>query len=514
MQEGKGKFRIAVYMRLSREDAADGGESGSIRTQRMLLRRYVEAHFCDYEILEFCDDGYSGTNFNRPGVTQLLNLVREMAVDCIIVKDFSRFSRDYIELGDYIQQIFPFLGVRFVSVNDGYDSGDEKQATPELDLCFKSLLYDLYSKDLSVKVRTSLAARNGRGQYASANCPFGYEKDPHDRHMLKVREDEAAIVRRIFQMTLEGHTSFSIARQFNEEGIKTPAAFRAARGETGRQPKKGGFIWYPAVICRILRSEVYVGDLVYGKTVKEAAGGKNRLKPRSEWRRYRNHHEPVIDRPTFDLVQEGRGAAKRRSEEKAHPLTGFVVCGCCGHNLQLHRGRTPYFFCPCRPVRPQRECVKRIEAAFLEQYVLSRMQGHVWETMNREEVWKKKRAADQRKLREWQEKRQELNKRAAGLKLQKTRAYEAYSAGKITETDYREAAWKIEAEQISLGGKQSEARRQVDSLQTLVCREPQQEEMLEYLGILSLTGEAVSEWIEQIVVYGEGSLEVQWKILH
>ncbi len=514
MREGKGKYRIALYMRLSREDAKDGGESGSIRTQRMLLRRYVEAHFCDYEELEFCDDGYSGTNFNRPGVMQLLSLVREMAVDCIVVKDFSRFSRDYIDLGDYIQQIFPFMGVRFISVNDGFDSGDGKQTAPELDLYFKSLLYDLYSKDLSVKVRTSLAARKKRGQYVSANCPFGYKKDPDDRHALMVREEEAAVVRRIFQMTLKGHTSFSIARQFNEEGVKTPAMFRRERGETGRQPKKGGFIWYPAVICRILRSEVYVGDLVYGKTVKESVGGKNRPKPRSEWGRYRNHHEPIIDRRTFDLVQEGRGTAKGRSEEKTHPLTGYAVCGGCGHNLQLHRGSAPYFFCPCRPVSPREECVRKMDAASLEQYVLFRMQSHVWQTVDREEMRLKKRRADQRKLEEWQEQGRELKRKMAGLKMQKTRAYEAFSAGKTTDTAYRETALRIAAEEEFLAGKLAGAQLQVKLLQTKVCREPGTAEMLEYFGLSSLTGESVSEWVERIVVSCEGSPGIQWKVLH
>ena len=201
------RYQIAIYIRLSKEDDKFKEESNSITMQRILLQRYVAENFSDYDLLEFCDDGYTGTNFERPGMQEMLELVRDSKINCIVVKDFSRFARDYIELGSYLEQIFPFMGVRFISVNDNYDSKNYQGSIADIDVNFKNLLYDLYSKDLSQKVRSSLAVRKEKGQYVSGNCPLGYEKAPEDRHALLIAEDEAEVVRRIFSLTVEGYTS-------------------------------------------------------------------------------------------------------------------------------------------------------------------------------------------------------------------------------------------------------------------------------------------------------------------
>ena len=167
-------YSVAIYLRLSKEDEDMQDESNSIANQRLLLKGYVEENFGQCEWKEFVDDGFSGTNLRRPGIAELLERAKDGRVNCVIVKDFSRFSRDYIELGSYLEQIFPFLGVRFISVNDKYDSAGRLGNTMELDTSFKGLLYDLYSKDLSVKVKSSLHSRKEEGQYAIGNVPFGY----------------------------------------------------------------------------------------------------------------------------------------------------------------------------------------------------------------------------------------------------------------------------------------------------------------------------------------------------
>ena len=300
--------RHSMEERQSMEKECFKEESNSIRTQRILLRSFAEEHFRDSKILEFKDDGYSGVTLERPGVSAMLGLVKESALDCIIVKDFSRFSRDYIELGTYLEQIFPFMGVRFISVNDNYDSEAGSGRAGEMDISFRNLMYDLYSKDLSVKVKSSLAAKKERGQFVGANCPFGYEKAPGDKHSLVVVEDEAEIVRRIFRMTAEGMTSSQIAKAFNKEGVKTPIEFRLEKGKASRRAEGGRFAWQGSTICAILRNESYTGDMVHGKTYKEHLGGRNRVKPRSEWRIFRNHHAPIISRELFEEVQ--------RSEER------------------------------------------------------------------------------------------------------------------------------------------------------------------------------------------------------
>lgn len=379
------KIRIAAYMRLSKAETSFPGseavkwrgekdESNSIRMQRLLIEEFVKAHFESYILTEFWDDGCSGTNFNRPGVQAMLEEIKRANLDCVIVKDFSRFSRDYIELGAYIDQIFPFMGIRFISINDGYDSAACDGGIGSLDISFRNLLYDLYSKDLSVKVKSSFAVKRENGQYISANCPFGYTKAAEDRHKLLIEEQEARIVRRIFEMAMEGMTSTQIARTLNREGVKTPAALKQEKGKLKKAPKGEGFFWSSSGICRILRNEAYSGAMVYGKYYKKEVGGSNHLKSRDTWRVMQDHHEPIIDREVFEVVQRKRGGSRVRQTGKKHPLAGKLVCESCGRHLYLRKGANPYFCCPGLYDAPGEACVRRANAMFLEQYILYEIQ--------------------------------------------------------------------------------------------------------------------------------------------
>lgn len=380
-------YLIAIYLRLSKEDDKGKEESNSIAMQRLLLKKYAAENFKGYELTEFCDDGYTGTNFDRPGMQQMLDRIRKGEIDCVIVKDFSRFARDYIELGSYLEQIFPFMGVRFISINDGYDSASFQGGIAGIDVNFKNLLYDLYSKDLSGKVRSSLSIRKEKGQYVSANSPFGYEKDPENRHALLIAEDEAEVVRKIFSLTLEGRTSVEIAKLFNETGVKTPVEFKIEKGKTRRKPKGERFLWNGSTICQILKNEIYIGNIVQKKYTKDFVGGKNHLNPRKDWLVSYGHHEPIINKEDFDKVQESRENSRQHASQTAltlykrppqyhvaHPLVGKLVCGCCGKNLNYRRGMNPYFTCCHRYSNNMESCVRKVNAMFVEQYILLMMQ--------------------------------------------------------------------------------------------------------------------------------------------
>ena len=193
------KFCIAVYLRVSKKEKSEE-ESSSIKNQRNLLLQFIEnqKEFIDSSILEFLDDGYSGTNFQRPGVLQLLKQVKEGKINCIVVKDISRFSRDYIELGVYLEQIFPFLGVRFIALNDNYDSIKCQEIGMDFASAFQNIFYDWYSKDLSIKVRTSLKTRKEKGEYISPNPPYGYQKDRKEKGCVIICKEEASVVQMIF----------------------------------------------------------------------------------------------------------------------------------------------------------------------------------------------------------------------------------------------------------------------------------------------------------------------------
>lgn len=379
-------IRIAAYIRLSK---ADNGkvqeESNSISMQRILIRKYIASHFGVCQITEYQDDGFSGTNFNRPGVQKLLDDARSEKFDCVVVKDFSRFGRDYVEVGTYLEQIFPFLGIRFISINDHYDSARYQGSIADLDVNFKNLLYDLYSKDLSQKVKASLWVRKESGQYISANAPFGYEKAPDDRHMLVICEDEAAVVREIYSLALQGVTSSQTAKKLNRENVPTPIEFKIRKGKTSRKPKGDKFYWSSSVICSILRNPVYAGDVEYGKTEKQQVGGRNVQKARAEWKIIRNHHAPIIAREDFEEVQKSRGKSQRKEmgQESRHPLLGRAVCGCCKRNLRIKEGLNPYFTCHNRYVTGLEKCVSKVNVMFLEQVVLFRLEEYLEERVLR-----------------------------------------------------------------------------------------------------------------------------------
>jgi len=381
-----GMVRIAAYMRLSkadkevsRETERQTKESNSISMQRMLICKYIKSHFQVYQTAEYIDDGWSGINFNRPEIQKLFEDAKNEKIDCVIVKDFSRFGRDYMEVGSYLEQIFPFMGIRFISINDHYDSNNYQGRVMDFEVNFKNLLYDLYSKDLSQKVRTSLQARKEKGQYVSSNAPFGYEKSLNDRHMLVVCEEEAEIVRLIFSFALQGMTSSQIAKELNAKNVSAPIEFKIKKGSTSRKPKGDKFYWSSSTICSILRNPVYVGDVEYGKTEREQAGGRNVLKAKKDWKKIKNHHVPIIAREDFDKVQENRNRSSKKEKRKGsrHPLAGKVVCGCCKRKLRLKEGKNPYFTCYNRYVTGLEDCVHKIDAVFLTQEVVSCLEKYL-----------------------------------------------------------------------------------------------------------------------------------------
>ena len=500
------EYRIAIYIRLSKEDDKIKEESNSVTMQRILLHKYVADNFSDYELSEFCDDGYTGTNFERPGMQKLLEKVRDMEIDCIIVKDFSRFARDYIELGSYLEQIFPFMGVRFISVNDHYDSKSYQGSIADIDVNFKNLLYDLYSKDLSQKVRSSLAIRKEQGQYISGNSPFGYEKDPKDRHALLIAEDEAEVVRKIFALTVEGYTSTQIARLFNENRVKTPVEFKIEKGKTTREPKGERFLWNTSAICQILINEIYIGNIVQKKYEKDFVGGKNHMKPREEWMVGYNHHEPIIEKEVFYKVQESRGKKRNPQYRKTHPLIGKLVCGCCKKNLRLRYGLNPYFSCQERYSNTMGNCVDRVNMMFLEQYILYKLQEKLETDGEVEKLHADMVSQIQNEVRELKAKREQLKGKIQKVQKQKFEAYEDYVSGK--SAGFHSDEVMVKSMEDELKTMNEKIQKMEDSYTKLMC---EQGSLWAGSNFAELSKEMLDHYIEKIVVYDEQHMEILWK---
>lgn len=299
-------MKCVIYLRLSKEDDFCHDESNSIKNQRELIHKYIrkDADLRKMEIVELVDDGYSGKNMERPGMQELLKLIRDNKAGCVIVKDMSRFSRDYLETGKYVEQIFPFMGVRFIAINDNYDSRDYAGGIGEIDVAFKGILYDFYSEDLSEKIKSSFKIKKAQGQYIAALPPYGYMKNPKDKHKLIVDPEAAVIVKRIFREYLDGTSAYSIAQRLNEDGVETRSVYFERRfGYNCRGNREKALLWTAMSVIRVLDNENYIGTFVYHKYEQtEVASKKRRMLEPEDWSRIRNHHEALITEKDFALL--------------------------------------------------------------------------------------------------------------------------------------------------------------------------------------------------------------------
>lgn len=344
---------LALYMRLSSEDD-NAGESDSIRNQRELLRSFVSGRreFKDWEIIEFQDDGCSGTSFNRPEVKRLLMLARQKRIQCIIVKDFSRFGRNYIDVCDYLEQVFPLYGVRFIAVNDNYDSEQTKGSSVGMDVALKSMISELYSRDISAKIRSSNKVRWSKGEYLGTIAFYGYKLSETKKNKLVIDEPAAVIVRRVFQLALDGINPNDIAVLLNQENLPAPLAYRKQNGmhfTRGWKVADERILWTRFSVKRILCDERYTGKLVSHKRTKaDVSAKKTKANPKSEWIVADNSHEPLVTEEQFEkagLWFKKKNMKGKPVSSKGYPLTSILKCGYCNHTLARVCVKEPYYNC-------------------------------------------------------------------------------------------------------------------------------------------------------------------------
>ena len=331
-------FKVAIYLRLSKEDgdlsfsSTGKTESESINNQRDLILGYLSKH-PEMEIIdEYKDDGKTGTNFDRAEFQRMLEDLKKGVVNCVIVKDLSRFGRDYIDCGYYIDKLFPELGVRFIAVNDNYDSSSAT-ASDTMVVPFKNLINDSYSRDISMKVRSNLQSKRERGDFISNFAPYGYVKSEVDKNRLVIDDYAASIVRDIFNWKIEGLSPAGIAKRLNDMGILSPMEYKHSCGINYRFQEDGGMaVWTHKTVRRMLQNEVYIGVLVQGKyTTPNYKTKKFVLKSESEWVRVEKTHEPIITRRDFEIVQELlREDTRACSDSSISPYCGRIFCGDCG----------------------------------------------------------------------------------------------------------------------------------------------------------------------------------------
>lgn len=327
--------KVALYLRLSKEDG-DKEESNSIDSQRRLLQDYLKGK-PDWELVdEYVDDGYSGTNFHRPAVQRLLDDARGKRIDCILVKDLSRFGRNYLDTGYYVQVLFPQLGTRFIAVNDQVDTGDEHQQGFDMMLSIRNIFNEGYSQDISRKVQSSFKVMQKAGAFCGAHTSYGYRKDPADRHKLVIDPYAASVVRDIYGWYLSGVGQRTIAARLNERGIPCPSVYKQENGENYRNNNrlKSTSYWTYATIHRILQNEMYKGCMVQNKSVRRMRG-KAKQRPREEWIIVPDTHEAIIEPEVWNRVQELLRQRTRTIDFKQNVsiFAGFLKCADCGRAM-------------------------------------------------------------------------------------------------------------------------------------------------------------------------------------
>lgn len=338
-------WKAAMYLRLSKDDGQL--ESSSISNQRDLISDFLENEENITIYNERIDDGISGVSFDRPSFNAMMDDIRDGIIDCIIVKDISRFGRNYIEVGKYLQQLFPFMRVRFISVNDDYDSADPKKSGNFI-TSFRAIVDEFYSHDLSIKIKSSMEKKAKSGQYINAFTPYGYLKSSFNRHLLEIDIETVDIVRGIFHEFTNGKSKCQIARELNVKGILTPSMHKAKNGiklhSAARQ--KDNF-WTDQRVHKILTDERYIGSTVYGKTKRETMGQDRCIKINKEdWVVAPNMHEGIITGELFYNVQSKTKESKRTSANKKNMFHSLIICGICDHSLLYSQSSSiPYFYC-------------------------------------------------------------------------------------------------------------------------------------------------------------------------
>lgn len=330
------KENLAVmYLRLSKEDG-EKTESNSISNQREIIDSYARKNQITI-VKEYVDDGYSGANFDRPNFKEMIKAAYDRKFNTIIVKDLSRFGRDYIEAGKYIQRIFPENGIRFISVNDNYDSKSADINDTHLILPIKNFINDSYCRDISNKVKSSQKIKREKGDFISAFAPYGYKKSEKNKNKLVVDEQVANNIKNIFDMKLLGYSSKAIADELNRLGVLTPRKYKESQGFkcNGFQNTKGG-TWSAKTVNRIIENEVYIGNTLQGKSVTLSYKNKKQIeKEKEEWIRVENTHESIISKEVFTIANTmlKRDLNNSRGKDKIDIFIGMLFCKECGSSL-------------------------------------------------------------------------------------------------------------------------------------------------------------------------------------
>lgn len=511
-------MRVAMYLRLSSEDGdlKDTGkaESESISNQRGLLQNFISSRpdFSGWEVSEFCDDGWSGKNFERPSFLQMMEQVKQGQIHCIVVKDLSRFGRDYLVVGNYISRVFPFLGVRFIAVNDNFDSA-RPQDIDSLDTSFKTLIYDLYSRELSAKVKSAKRMRAEKGLFLSAFAPYGYVKDPDNKNRLLIDKEAADVVRKIFRLTCDGVKPQEIAAMLNRDGVPTPMLYKRAAGCTrDRWPSvhEENF-WTHGHICKILRDERYIGKCVYGKRERPTVGNWHTVKrSKADWVVVDETHEGIVSQELFqkaaNCMKEFKEFSQSASERNLLPRK--VICGTCGYAMRLSKTKNAKYHCRTARLETGFDCssegilqadIHEMVVTLIRTYAAYAVSFEHLLLLQQERIQAEKKQA-RRELAVLQSRKNQLEKSLQDL-------YEKLIDGAIDKETYlsHKASNRAQIQELSEKMERLERSAHTTSEQEGAFIKKYRE----YTELETLTPEIANGVVKRVTVYHDGGIEIE-----
>ena len=531
------KWKAAFYIRLSLEDVevdkstqnmriGNKTESESVSSQRLMLTDFAKEH-PDLEIVEeYVDDGYSGTTFDRPNIVRLIDDIRLKKVDCVIVKDLSRFGRNYIEVGNYLEVLFPMLGVRFIAIIDHIDSYLDPNSVNNISVPIKNIMNENYCRDLSLKVRSAYEARKRRGLFVGSYAPFGYKKDPNNKNKLLIDDEAAAIIKRIFNDCVNGLPLNTIAKNLNRDDIPCPSQYKKKNGCDKYVKQYGNFTgWNSKTIKRYLEDPIYIGTLVQKK--REIISYKvKKFKPVEKDRQIvvENAVEPILDKELFDKVQSllKRDTKVESGKSELTVLSGYMKCGLCKHGMSKAKRQSwnkkyfiNYYVCTTYKNCGPKLCTSHnIKVDYVESCVFEFIKSCVNVAIDFDKIVKyvneiKNEAVDttifekilKTKTTEQQKKKQFIE----GL-------YPDYRAGIITQAEYTKFKTQASEELSFIEREIENLKSQIDEIKHGSCVENDFiKHFMEFKDVDKLTRKMVVDLIDNVWVYDKNHIEIDIK---
>lgn len=521
-------YNAALYIRLSVEDG-DKEESNSITNQRLLLTEFLKEN-SDIELYDYyIDDGFSGTDFSRPGFERLLEDLYSKKFNTLIVKDLSRLGRNYIEVGNYIEKVFPLFNIRFIAINDQIDSIKNPESVNSVIVPFKNLINDEYCRDISNKVKAVLNVKMKKGEYVGAYAPYGYLKDPNDIHHLIIDEDAAKVVKMIYELTLKGYGRTAISKKLNELGILNPTGHRAEelkmRIPVAEDKKNIKYSWCSTTVRQILKSQVYCGDTIQhkGKLISYKIHKRVSL-PEEEWIVVENTHEPIIDRDTYDKVQKAilERDTKMNIDGKISIFAGHIKCADCERAMSKktagkYKGEERnyyYYMCSTYMRSGGTKCSKHtiknneLEKAVLEsikiQIALVSDLRRIKNDIDNSNFIDNEKHLIQENIEKCEEKI-EIKR-----KLRKE-CYEDWKLGKITEEEYNVYTNEYSSHIRKIEDNIDNYYRALKDLEQASAESEWMEYFIKYKNINSLSRELIDNLIDNIYIYEGNKIRIKFK---